>query len=294
MDEGDTSDEGDEIEVEPEEPVRRDLIMSDAFLLGTYLTYLRIAGNNQYKLGDIDQGGILGALESTQSILVETRTAVNVAEQIHEFRSHLYHQYEGDSPNTRISDDLGDELHQKATTWFELLKEKIAKETRINIPSSGILDIELLMHQPSSMFEPEIWESMDETPKRDFTEACRSLSLQCNTASVMVALRAVEHYLRKWYSQEIGEEIERRSWGGVLDELIDEYVAEADQRGPVVQQLSSVPSVLSHILYLKDKRNTVNHPEESPTNYEAVITLFMVAGTIAEVSEEIDEPGDNE
>lgn len=289
MSESPDDSDSNEIEVEPEEPVRRDLTITDGFALGSNTSYLRLAGNHNYYLGKVGEGYILEALENVQNTLIETQTAVHVAQRIDEFKRILYNQYEGESATTRIDEDLGDELMERANRWQDFINEAIAEERRLNIPSSGILDFEQLMYNPHSMFQQETWEAMDERPKKDFAEACRTLPIECPTATVMMSLRAVEHYLRKWQNQEIGEAVEQESMGSVLDSLIEEHIDEQDKKGPVIQQLSGVPSVLSNILYLKDKRNKVNHPDERPTRYEAAITLFMVAGTISEVCEVIGE-----
>lgn len=273
-----------------EDPQRRDLTISDAFLLGSHVIFLKFAGKHNRRLGKVEEGGILQSLETVQSRLVATDTALRVASQTEDIKNIIYKTHGRDYDfSTDINDDLGDELANQAETWEHLLSEELANENRIKISNTGILDLEKLMDGPENLFEPEIWKAMDDAPKRDISEACRSLPLGCATASLMVSLRSVEHYLRKWYEDETGEGLERGTWGSVLDDLIEIYTAEEDIGAPALQQLSSVPSVLSNLYYLKEKRDKVSHPDESPSAYESAITLFMVAGTISEVCREIGE-----
>lgn len=274
-----------DVEVPSEGPDVRQLTIHDAYQLGSHITYLRFAGQYGHPVGSVESGGILRSLEDIQNRLIETDTALTVANQIEDFKVRVHNAHESDTAEESIHEDLGDRLNQLGETWGQLLVETLVDERRIKIPSSGFLDLEQLMQHPGHMFGENVWESMDETPKQDIAEACRALPMGCTTASVMVSLRAVEHYLRKWYEHEAGEELERGTWGSVLDYLMNRYVAEEDANGPILQQLSSVPSVLSHLYYLKEKRDQVNHPDESPTDYEAIITLFMVTGTISEVCE---------
>ena len=55
-----------------------------------------------------------------------------------------------------------------------------------------------------------------------------------------------------------------------------------------MEKLSKAPDILSNLHYLKQRRDRVSHAESTPSPYEAAITLFMVAGTITEIIEEIE------
>jgi len=265
----------------------RDLTISDAFEIGIHINYLRFSGELNLQVGTLEEGGILNSLEILQNRLVATNTGNTVASQIEDIKRAIFEKH--DQSTEKIDDDIGNELSNWADTWEHLLSEELVNERRIKIPNTGILDFEQLMGSPNHLFEDVVWNAMDEVAKRDITEACHSLPLGCSTASLMVSLRAVEYYLRQWYQNETGEELDRGTWGSVLDDLIEIYIAEEDTGAPVMQQLSSVPSVLSNLYYLKEKRDKVSHPDESPSNYEAVITLFMVSGTISEVIREIED-----
>jgi len=284
------SESPDNVEEPVDEPEVRDLTISDAFNLGANIVFLRTCGTLEHRVGSVEQSGVLHSLELVQNKLVATRVGLTVASQIEEVKSAIYDIHgQEPNPNDPIDDSLGDEISKRAETWEQLLSENLANETRIKIPNRGILYFEQLMYEPNRLFEEKVWEAMDATPKNDISEACRALPMGCTTASLMVSLRSVEHYLRKWHENKTGDELERGTWGSVLDNLIDIYTAEEDQGAPVIQQLSSVPSVLSNIYYLKERRNKVAHPDESPSDYEAVITLFMVSGTISDVCREMGE-----
>lgn len=286
----DSSDEPEEVEEPSEDYEVRDLTISDAYNLAQNVTYLQFAGEHNYRIGSVESGGILHALEQIQNRLLATDTSPTVASQIEDVKIAIIEEYEDwADASTEVNDELGSELSQRASTWAQLMAEELADETRINIPNTWILDFERLMYEPGLLFEDEVWEVLDNQSKKDVSEACRALPVGCATASVMVSLRAVERYLRKWYEYETDEELERGTWGSVLDDLIEIYIPDEDAEGRVLQQLSSVPSVLSNIYYLKERRDKVSHPDESPTDYEAVVTLFMVAGTISEVCREIDD-----
>ncbi|WP_435179218.1 hypothetical protein [Halorussus sp. AFM4] len=271
----------------------RDLTLADCLVIGGHLSYLQVAGEENYAIGEINQNYILNSLGEIENRLRATSTAVTIADQITVFRDELISEYEGSSTQTQIDDELGNELTRHARSWFELIYEKIENERRIPIPNSWLLDFELLMERPDQLFATEVWNAMDEAPRRDIIEACRALPMNCPTSTVMVSLRAVEHYLQKLYESETDEELDRGTWGRVLDELMEMYVDENDSNGTILQQLSSVPSILSNLYYLKEKRDEVIHLDESPTAYEAAITLFMVVGTINEVWHMLNDGAEN-
>lgn len=70
---------------------------------------------------------------------------------------------------------------------------------------------------------------------------------------------------------------------------MEEYAEEDKRNDTVLAQLSNLPPVLTNLYYLKEKRNEVNHPEESPTPREARRTLFIVASTINEIYQVLKE-----
>ncbi|MFD1601018.1 hypothetical protein ACFSBX_18960 [Halobellus rarus] len=283
----DSSDDAEKVEEPSEGQEIRDLTISDAYKLGQNILYLQFAGEYNYPVGSVESDGILNSLEDIQNRLIATNTSTTVASQIEDVKASIVEQYGRSDPTTNIEDEIGSQLSQRASTWSQLMAEELAEETRINIPNAWILDFERLMYEPKLLFETEVWDVMDEQSQRDIAEACRALPVGCATASVMVSMRAVERYLRKWYEYEMDEELERGTWGRVLDDLIEIYISDEDAEGRVLQQLSSVPSVLSNIYYLKERRDKVSHPDESPTDYDAVVTLFMVVSTISEVCREM-------
>lgn len=272
-----------------EEPQIRELKISDSYYLGLHLQNIKSLRNVEMKVGDSEQGGVIGSLETIETVLRTTNTAPRVVSQIAAYKGQLYSEYEGEQVDVVLGDGWREELSNMARTWIELLNDELSREQRIKIPNRGVFDYELLMGEPSQLFEIETWKGMDTQPKNDIAEACRALAVGGHTASVMVSLRAVEYYLRKWCEQELSESINRGSLGHVLDRLMEKYENKEIKNAKISQRLSHMPNVLSNVYYLKEKRNEVTHLDVNPTPYEAVVTLMMVAGTITEVCEELGE-----
>lgn len=160
----------------------------------------------------------------------------------------------------------------KLTDWLYILSEEF-EEILGFVPSNRTrLDMFDIINNPESFFKDEVWDWMDDPPKKDFKEACQALAFDSPTACVMISLRAVEYNLRIWYEQDTERNIEHRTWGQVVGELEDVY-DDVDDR----------PSVLSNLDYLRERRNAVSHPEDSSTQREAERMLYRVEGTISEI-----------
>lgn len=261
------------------------LALVDALKLGEKIEFLRQAGINRYKIGNGEGEAILGTLNWVHKRLLYSDLDTPVISQVRAFEEELEQKYD-DSEET-ISDEDGDELKEKASTWQHLLKENLKSQKRIPISNPGVLDVKQLIDSPNELFTSEVWSWLDERPKSDLKEACRTIAVGCSTSCVMLSLRAVEHCLREWY--EFEDEPLNAGWGHVLGQLIDTQIESEDRNDSIISQLSELPAVLSNLYYLKEKRNEVNHPDESPSPQEARRTLMIVASTITDIHEEMRE-----
>lgn len=255
------------------------ITIPDVFHLGIHFEYLRDIVDTKNKKNP-QKRHVLQVLENINTNLADQNTRVSklVSKQQRKIG-------EPSEPEERISSNQAEELKKQVTSWIHLFSRDLANETRIPAVGSGVLDIDVLIEHPSELFSQDVWNWLDQQPKADIEEACRSVAVGCATASVMLSLRAVEHCLREWYEQE-NESLEA-AWGRVLDQLMEEYAEEDKRNDTVLTQLSDLPPVLTNLYYLKEKRNEVSHPEESPSPREAQRTLLIVSSTITEIYEEI-------
>lgn len=265
------------------------LTLPESFEIGILVEYLRRAARHksQYSVGgdEGDELHIVETLSSLEDALSSSDLETTVTAQVANFRSQLIEKY--DNPSESLDSEDSEELEQKAITWEHLLKEALGREQRIPVENTGLLDVDRLIETPEELFTKPVWSWLDERPKSDIREACKTIVIGCSTSSVMLSLRAVEHCLRKWYEKE-HEPIEA-AWGRVLDRLMEEYAEEDSKNDSVLTQLSDLPPVLSSLYYLKEKRNEVNHPEKSPEPQEARRTLMIVASTISDIHAEMYE-----
>ncbi|MBX0303721.1 hypothetical protein [Haloarcula salinisoli] len=255
---------------------QRKITLTDAYLLGSNLDYLRLAGANQWDIGGLEPelggGYILNALRECIDVLSETDIDAPVVDEMAEFGEKLSEEYKA---NSNINSEDGRLLEQKANTWFDSLISELRKEKRIAVREHGLFDVERVLRHPEDLFREETWNWLSERCQDDISQACRCLAVECTTASVMIALRAVEDRLRIWYEAKSEKELNRGPWGTVLGNLSEEYKHDSDR-----------PAVLTDLSYLKDRRNEVSHPQESPNWSEAEETIYRVRGTIERIYQE--------
>jgi len=118
--------------------------------------------------------------------------------------------------------------------------------------------------------DPEIrgWLQEDSSRLIEFREGCKALIFGLPTAAGFHFVRLCERLLRELYKKETGKDVERKTWGKILDELEDYY------------RSKERPEVLSLISYLKKIRDQVAHPEKFLTQQDAealyIYTLDLI------------------
>lgn len=261
----------------------RILSLADVLYIGTRLEFLRQTGKRK-DASKVNKEDLLNTLTDLQDLLRHRKFSSGTTPQISRLKGKIEQNKEND--NEEISKERADKIVQKATTWSHLLHEELEREQRIPVADTGLLDVDSLLHSPEELFTPTVWDWLDDRPRNDIKEACKTILTGCPTSSVMISLRAVEHCLREWYEEEEDERLDA-AWGQVLDQLMEKYTTEDKRNDTVLTQLSDLPPVLSNLYYLKEKRNEVSHPEDSPRPEEARRTLMIVASTITEIFAEM-------
>lgn len=254
----------------------RPISLNEAFTLGTRIEFLRRAGNHNYPIFDQEnEQFILSGLENTKAQLDNTNVSRGIIPDIEYNINELSNKYskEDDEESiVRIDDKDGRRIAESSDSWLRVIREELKRENRVTISNTGVVDYEHVMDTPKSLFEDEtVWNSLPKSTQADIEESCRNLAFNCSTSAVFMALRAVEDRLQEWYTDKTGNSIADRTFGQVLGELDDQF------------NQNDRPPILSHLNYLKERRNQVAHPERSPSAQEAESTLIMVRETITDI-----------
>ncbi|MFD1588540.1 hypothetical protein ACFR9U_16300 [Halorientalis brevis] len=258
------------------------ITLNDTLLLGSMLEYLRFASKNGHEVGEKDEKKILGTLSKVETTLETTNINSQLVGRVSQVKKEIEEKHErSDSLDLKLKN----ELERKSVTWLNLLRQELAEENRISAADTGILAAEKLLDSPDNLFSDRVWGWLDDMPRNDLKESCRSIAVGNPISSVMLSLRAVEYCLQEWHEQETGEELDA-SWGSILNAMISYHISDEKEDGSLQEQLSGLPPVLSNLYYLKEKRNEVNHPKKSPSLQEGQRTLMIAVGTITEIYNE--------
>lgn len=156
----------------------------------------------------------------------------------------------------------------EATVTQEVTNRDFAELT----PVTGVLDYRKL---PSELLDSLLASAGLSGPnlvRRDLEEAVNCLRFGAPTASVMVGLRAVEGFLREFYNVLTGEKT-RRGWADLLKE-IRQVLAD--------KGLTNAP-VMGYLDYIRDVRNTADHPDTTFNQIEAEQALIQATNAIREL-----------
>jgi len=139
-------------------------------------------------------------------------------------------------------------------------------------PKLEILDIKKIRECSKAFFNEETlkWLS-DVGGLAEFDQACVAIRSNLPTAAGFYLLRICERVLRELYKKETGKDVEKHTWGAILDELEKHY------------KNKDKPPVLHIIKYLKNVRNSIAHPDKYLTQRDAENLLTYVVSVIEEI-----------
>jgi hypothetical protein len=117
------------------------------------------------------------------------------------------------------------------------------------------------------------WLQEEDCRVTEFREGSKALLFGLPTAAGFYFVRLCERALRELYKKETGKDVERKTWGAILDEL--EVYYKNKQR----------PNVLDLISYLKSSRDRIAHPEQFLTQKEAEELYTFTLRALRELKE---------
>ena len=114
---------------------------------------------------------------------------------------------------------------------------------------------------------------MSDLAKKDLNEAATCLLTQTWTAAVMVALRTVEDTIRAYYRTKVGKDPVNKGLKRLISKL---------------EKLPDVPKLLlNYFDYIRDVRNSADHPDKLFNQMEAHRLFHQAFGLIRTIYEEI-------
>jgi len=152
--------------------------------------------------------------------------------------------------------------------------QKLIMDCVLITPKLEILDVNKVQNGANAFLTEDTLKWLEELGGlSEFTEACRAILANLPTAAGFYLLRLCERILRELYRKETGKDIEKYTWGAILDELEKHYKNYGKDKLPIL-----------HIIeYLKNVRNSVAHPDKYLTQRNAENLLTYVVNVIEEI-----------
>jgi hypothetical protein len=193
----------------------------------------------------------------------------DIGKEIEEWKNWVTSQYLDASSCRR--------LYEASIHWRETFRERVNEFFLIK-PKLQMLNAKVIIKTMRDLPEDaEVKEWLQEESGRvaEFREGCRALLSGLSTAAGFYFIRLCERALRDLYKRETGKDVERKTWGIILDELESYYQSKGEYK------------VLELISYLKKSRDQIAHPEQLLTQQEAEELYAFTIRVIREIKREL-------
>ncbi len=156
---------------------------------------------------------------------------------------------------TKILEIMQEQLIKKIPIWEDRITNELIKIKTVKLSTDTILNPEKLSIGAVSFFDKKIWDEMSDLEKNDLDDGCRCISLQAWTPAGMITMRVIESVIRNYYQKQTSRDPTGKMWGQMLTDL--KAIPSANQK------------LIGYFEYLKDKRNTLQHPEARLSQFES-------------------------
>ena len=148
-----------------------------------------------------------------------------------------------------------DNLIKKIPIWEDRIINELIKTKVVKLSTDTNLNPEKLSLGAKLFFDIKIWNKMSNLEKDDLEDGCRCISLQAWTPAGMITMRVIESVLRNYYQNQTSNDPTGKMWGIMLDHL--KSISSANQK------------LVGYFDYLKDIRNTLQHPDARLSQFES-------------------------
>jgi HEPN domain-containing protein len=201
------------------------------------------------------------------SKLMSVESFEDVGKEIMEWRNRVVHGY--------LDVNSCRKLYEASVRWRNTFIERIKGFYLVKL-KLRMLSFEKVAKDMIDLPEDDKvkkWLQEEDGRITEFREACQALLFGLSTAAGFYFVRLCERALRDLYQKETGRDVEKKTWGTILDELEGYYKGKEK------------PGVLKLISYLKKLRDQIAHPERLLTQQEAEELYTFTLRVIREVKE---------
>lgn len=175
--------------------------------------------------------------------------------------------------NELLNEDDKLEITEKVKLWHDRIRHELYERIIIEVFTDGTLNFKKLLDGGESFFPEGVWNSLSEISKSDLNDTCNCLLTKSWTPAVMISLRASEDSIRYFYEFKTGNDSKRKGWKSILGELSN------------LQDINK--TLLGYFNYIREIRNTAEHPDEIFDQMEAERVFHQVIYMITVIHQEL-------
>jgi len=164
------------------------------------------------------------------------------------------------------------DLHEAVIRWTEKFERVLDREKgRLGVVQleTELLDVEKLRKSFDYLLSKEETEWLTDLERSCLEDARICILVRHPTPAEFMGMRCAESVLRRWYKWKTGQDIGKKGWGQILEELAEEYGKD-------------YPEQLELLRYLNGTRNRLAHPEKISTQADAEHTFSIIIKFVKE------------
>ena len=208
--------------------------------------------------------GLLDSLRGIKGIIDELGICSKTSNEIREYVEKIEREYK---PDSDLSSQDRAFLKEMVYVWYDRVINESEVLNVVLLNHKYSLNPELLITGAEKFFNVDIWKKLTNSTKRDLDEATRCILFEIPTPAGILALRATESVLRRYYEKKTNQVLTGFiNWDTIIKEL---------------RNTSADKTLLGHLDYLRNNlRNKLNHPDAILAQKEAENIFPMIITSI--------------
>lgn len=241
-----------------------------AYSMGVNLEYLRMMTSFKFDVYVKGERFIIDCLKWIFHDLSKNELSEVTQIEIEEFIKKLDESY---GENQTLKDEDAVNLNDRIIIWSDRIQNELKERKIIEVFTDGILNPKQLLSGGKSFFPNDVWDSLSEISMSDLNDACLCLLTQSWTPAVMISLRAAEDSIRNLYKIKTEKDVKKKGWNNIINELKE--VKDINQ------------TLLNYLDYVREIRNTAEHPDKIFDQMEAERLFHQVVDMIIVINQEL-------
>lgn len=237
------------------------------FVIGSKIQYIKRAPSLQSPVKG--EGRILDNLKWIHTYLKECNLSRPTQNDI----EIIIKKFESYTEEQQLEIKDSDMIIEKIKLWEDRIRYELDEKKIIEVFTDGTLNFKKLLEGGNSFFAKDVWDNLSNIQKSDLNDSCNCLLTKSWTPAVMISLRAAEDSIRKFYEFKTGTNSKKKGWKNLLDELSTNNDINK--------------SLLGYLNYIREIRNTAEHPDEIFDQMEAERVFHQVVNMINVIYQEL-------